>query len=134
VARYRTHAHYDGHVDGEVLAAEQTRIQSERAIAQKWTAAAAQDGDEIVEALDEALQLLEGATGLYGRATPHVRRLVNQALFVALYVVDDEVGYADPAPWIAAFQTLGRSARLDPCRGPSGLRPAAAIRLLRARV
>ncbi len=103
------HAHYEGHVDGEVLAAEQARIQSERAIAQKWTAAAAQDGDEIVEALDEALQLLEGSASLYGRATPHVRRLLNQVLFIALYVVDDEVGYADPAPWVAALQALGRS-------------------------
>jgi site-specific DNA recombinase len=112
------HAHYDGHVDGEVLAAEQARIRDERATAQKWASAAAQDGDEIVEALDEALRLLDSAASLYFQATPYVRRLLNHALFVALYVVDEEIGYADPVPWVAALQVLGRSAEARPVSRP----------------
>jgi hypothetical protein len=37
-------------------------------------------------------------------------RLLDDALFVALYVVDGEVGFADPAPWISALQELSRTA------------------------
>ena len=114
------HAHYEGHVDGEVLAAEQTRIQHERAMAKKWVAAAKHDGAEVMEALEEALRLLDGASSLYRGATPHVRRLLNHALFVALYIVDGDVGFVDPAPWVSALQGLSRSAEDEaaPSRRP----------------
>jgi hypothetical protein len=62
-----------------------------------------------MDALSEALRLLDGAASLYPAATPHVRRLLNDSLFVALYVINGEVGFADPAPWISALQELSRS-------------------------
>jgi hypothetical protein len=92
-----------------LLAAEQERIQREREDARKWARAADQDGEEVVRALDEALRLLEIGPSLYATATPNVRRLLNNALFAALFVVDDEVASAESVEWVGAIERLGRS-------------------------
>ena len=42
-----------------VLATEQARIRSERAQVARWATAASRDTEEITEALEEALQLLD---------------------------------------------------------------------------
>ncbi|MGH2911952.1 MAG: recombinase family protein [Solirubrobacteraceae bacterium] len=100
------HLHYAGSVDEDVLAAEQDRIKRERAEAHKWANAAVQDFREIKDALKEALALLTDTDIRYEQATPHTRRLLNQALFKALLVLDGEVSEAEPTPWVAAIRAL----------------------------
>ncbi|HUC87192.1 MAG TPA: hypothetical protein VMR75_02615 [Candidatus Saccharimonadales bacterium] len=45
----------------------------------------------------------------YKRATPHVRRLLNQALFDALLIRDEDIAEAKPAPWVAEIHRLAGS-------------------------
>ena len=103
------HLFYKGSIDEDVLAAEQNRIETERAEAHRWAEVAAQDASEIKETLDEALALLSDPHIPYQQATPHLRRLFNQTLFEALYVRAEGDVEADPAPWVAAIHQLAGS-------------------------
>ena len=127
------HLFYKGSVAEEVLAAEQDRIESERAEAHRWADAAAQDANEVAQALKEALKLLKDPHIAYKRATPHVRRLLNQALFDALLIRDEDVAEAKPAPWVAEIHRLagssldyqeGRRNGHDPLSGAVGFNKA----------
>jgi site-specific DNA recombinase len=100
------HLHYAGSVDEEVVAAEQERIERERADAHKWATAATRDLREVKNALKEALTLLTDTDIRYLEATPHTRRLLNQTLFKALLVLDGEVSEAEPTPWVVAIRAL----------------------------
>ncbi len=100
------HLFYKSSIDEDVLAAEQDRIESERAEAHRWAEVAAQDAGEITEALNEALTLLEDPHVAYGQATPHLRRLLNQTLFDALLVRDEDDVEADPVPWVTEIHQL----------------------------
>jgi hypothetical protein len=102
------HLHYRGTVDEEVLASEQQRIDRERAEARKWAHAATHDAGEIMQALDEALTLLATPQLAYAHATPHTRRLLNQALFTALLIRDDSVAEFEQTPWVAALHRLAQ--------------------------
>ena len=95
-------------VDEEVLAAEQVRIRSERAQVAKWAKTAAHDADDITNALEEALQLLEDPGTAYQLATPVTRRMFNQALFEKLLILNGEVIDTTPAPWVSALQAVAR--------------------------
>ncbi len=110
------HLHYQGNVDEEVLATEQARIDRERTEARKWADAAAQDGAEVMQALEEALALLADPKIAYAQATPHTRRLLNQTLFTALLILDDEVAESEQTPWVDALHRLAQTAT----RPPSG--------------
>jgi hypothetical protein len=131
------HLFYKGNVAEEVLAAEQDRIESERAEAHRWAEVAAQDAGEIKEALDEALTLLEDPHVAYGQATPHLRRLFNQTLFEALLVRDEDDVEADPAPWVSEIHQLagsslgsqaGRRNGHDPLSGAAGFNKTKMVR------
>ena len=113
---YATATVYTGKVDEEVLAVEQARIDRERAEAHKWADAAAQDGADVMEALDEALALLADPQVAYAQATPHTQRLLNQALFTALLVRDEEISGSEQTPWVAAMRRLAQTAS-QPARG-----------------
>ncbi len=104
------HLHYRGTVDEEVLASEQQRIDRERADARKWADAATHDAGEIMQALDEALTLLTDTQIVYAKATPHTRRLLNQALIAALLILDDWVVESEQTPWVAALHRLAQTA------------------------
>ena len=104
------HLHYQGSVDEDVLAAEQERITRERSEARKWADTAAQDAQEIMQALEEALELLSDTQLRYQQATPHTRRLLNQALFTKLLILDDWIAKAEQAPWVDAMHTLALAA------------------------
>ncbi len=97
-----------------MLAAEQERIERERADARKWATAATRDLREVKDALKEALTLLTDTNVRYLEATPNTRRLLNQALFKALLVLDGEVSQAEPTPWVAAIRALAL-----PAAGPA---------------
>jgi site-specific DNA recombinase len=103
------HLFYKGSVAEEVLAAEQSRIEAERAEARRWGEAAAHDAGEVTQRLEEALKLLKKSHIAYTRADPNVRRLLNQALFDALLIRDEDVAEAKPAPWVAEIHRLAGS-------------------------
>jgi site-specific DNA recombinase len=105
------HLSYRDLVDVEVLAAEQARIKSERAQVAKWVKAATHDVEEVAEALDEALRLLDKPGVAYRRATPLIRRMFNQSLFEGLLILDGEVVASTPTPWAKALERLARQRR-----------------------
>jgi hypothetical protein len=83
--------------------------------------AAAHDAGEVKQNLREALKLLEVSHIAYKKATPHIRRLVNQALFDALLIRDEDVAEARPAPWVAEIHRLaGSSLNCDEGRARQG--------------
>ena len=104
------HLHYADKVDEDVFVADQERIKRERAEAQRWADAAELDGREITQALDEALALLTDTRCFYEAASPHTRRLLNQAIFRRLVILDDWVSAAEETPWVAAMRGLARAA------------------------
>jgi site-specific DNA recombinase len=102
--------YYKGSVDEELLASEQTRIDRESAEAQHWAEVATHDAGEIMDTVNEALQLLNDPQIAYKNATPEVRRLLNQTLFEALLVREEDVTGAKPTPWVAQIHRLAGSA------------------------
>jgi site-specific DNA recombinase len=94
------HLFYKGSIAEEVLEAEQTRIETERSQAQRWGEMAAQDATEIMQALEEALTLLNDPEVRYREASEEGRRLINQALFEKLYLRDDGVNDTEPVAWV----------------------------------
>jgi site-specific DNA recombinase len=103
------HLFYKKAVAEEVLVAEQDRIENERSEAHRWAEAAAHDATEVTETLAEALRLLEDPQIAYAQATPHQRRLLNQAIFEALLIRDEDVAEANPRPWVAEIHRLANS-------------------------
>jgi site-specific DNA recombinase len=110
---------YQGLVDNDVLAAEQTRIKNERAQLAKWSNAIAHNQQEIQTALDEALRLLDDPGSAYQRATPTIRRMLNQAIYERLEILDGKVVVAVPTPIVKALNDLAKPAR-RPARKPQG--------------
>lgn len=100
------HLFYKGSIGEEVLEAEQTRIETERSQAQRWGEVAAHDATEIMQALDEALALLNDPQVRYQEASEEVRRLINQALFEKLYVRGDDISDATPVAWVRDIHRL----------------------------
>jgi hypothetical protein len=91
------HLFYHGGVSEEVLKAEQERISAETAQAHRWTDAARAEKEHVMEALADALLLLN-ETVIYERLPHSSRRLVNQAVFVSLIVIDPDTILAHRTP------------------------------------
>ena len=102
---------YPGLVDDDVLAVEQARIKHERTKISKWQRTAQLGAEEIAEALEEALQLLEDPGTAYQLASATTRRMLNQALFEKLIIRLDEPIEGSRTPW---FETLVAVARPAP--------------------
>jgi hypothetical protein len=100
------HLFYKGAVAEEVLTAEQKGIEVERSEARRWGQTADKDVNDIHQAFREALRLLENPRIAYKSATPQVRRLLNQALFKALLIRDEDVMDAEPTAWVAEIHRL----------------------------
>jgi site-specific DNA recombinase len=103
---------YNGGVSEEVLHAEQKRIDAEKAKAQRWADAATREVEDVMGALEDALTLLDDATVIYETLPHATRRMVNQALFVALIVRDPDSIEAQRAPAYQAIALLAQA--LDP--------------------
>ncbi len=76
-----------------------------------------------MDALSEALLLLEKAQVAYGQATTTVRRLLNQALFEGLLIRDEDDLEANPTPWAAEVRRLARASQGNqtaPCAQEDG--------------
>ncbi len=103
------HLFYKGSIAEEVLEAEQARIETERGKAQHWAKVATHDAGEIMHALEEALALLDNPNLRYEPSPPDVRRIINQALFEALYIRDGSVIEAKPTPWVREIHAIART-------------------------
>jgi site-specific DNA recombinase len=99
---------YKGLVDDEVLAAEQIRIQRERAQSAKWMRTAKHTAEEITQAIDEALALLDDPATAYQLASGIARRMFNQATFDRILTLADGTAVAVPSPWILAVEAVAR--------------------------
>ncbi len=91
---------YKHSIDEDILGAEQDRINVERSEAERWIELVTHETAETEQALEEALALLENADVRYRQAEPQVRRLINQALFDALLVREDDITEAQPHRWV----------------------------------
>ncbi len=114
--------YYKGGVSEEVLKAEQNRIENERSQAQQWADAADREETDVMAALDDALLLLDASTVLYEALPTSSRRLVNQAVFLALIVRDPDSIDAERTPFYEALHRLAqdlREAKETPQTGPS---------------
>ncbi len=89
--------YYKGGVSEEVLKAEQKRIESERAKARQWADAASAEVEDVIAALDDALAILNDKI-IYEELPKSTRRLVNQAVFLALIVSDPDNIQAQRTP------------------------------------
>lgn len=94
------HLFYKGSIAEEVLEAEQARIETERAQARHWAEIASHDASDLMAALDEGLTLLSDPEVRYRLAAEEVRRIMNQAIFDALYIRDDSVDSAKTTSWV----------------------------------
>jgi hypothetical protein len=60
------------------------------------------------------------------QATPQIRRLINQALFKALLVLDGKVSEAELTQWVAAIRALVLTAVQPGQKAQNGGKPAGA--------
>jgi hypothetical protein len=88
--------YYKGKVSEEVLVAEQTRIEAERTEARRWSAAAVREVTDVMQALKDALSLIDHVPYLTANSTE--RRLINQAVFHRLIVTSADNAEAEPTP------------------------------------
>jgi site-specific DNA recombinase len=109
---------YKGNVAEEVLEAEQTRIEAERTEARRWSAAAVREVKDVMQALDDALGLVDQGCLPYLTANATERRLINQALFHRLIITSADTAQAEPMPFYAQLAQLARD--LSPASQPAG--------------
>jgi site-specific DNA recombinase len=89
--------YYKGGVSEEVLQAEQERIETERSKAQEWADAATREVEDVMAALDDGLAILDEHV-IYDDLPASARRLVNQAVFLAIIVSDPDNVQAQRTP------------------------------------
>ena len=85
-------AHYQDQISESLFAEEQVRIGRERKDAEAVIARFSVQDSQLRAVIDQALALAStDLHELYRRATPMVRRFMNQAIFEALWIAHDEV-------------------------------------------
>ncbi len=97
--------YYKGGVSEEVLKAEQERIETERTKAQQWADAATREVEDVNAALDDALAILNEHV-IYEALPESARRLVNQAVFLAIVVSDPDNVQAQLTPLFETIKQL----------------------------
>jgi site-specific DNA recombinase len=116
------HMHYEERISGELFDAEQDRIRERRQDAEALIARLSISYDDITATLDVALEILaEDLHDIYKRGDDTIRRLINQAIFNALFVCDETITDAELAEPFAALRALHDAIR----RLPSGAVPQA---------
>ena len=84
--------HYEDRITGELFDDEQNRLRQRRQDAETLIARLNLGYQDIAATLDLALEILgEDLYDLYQRADDTIRRLLNQAIFNALYVCDETI-------------------------------------------
>jgi hypothetical protein len=124
------HMHYEERISGELFDEEQTRIRERRKDAEALIARLSVRYDDIAATLDLALEILsEDLHETYRRADDTIRRLINQAIFNALFVCDETITEAEFAEPFAALRALHDAIR----RLPASAGPLAERRRRRQR-
>ena len=104
--------HYQDRISGDLFDEEQARIRLRRQDAEALIARMSVNYDDVTATLDLALEILgEDLHDLYRRSEDAVRRLINQAIFKALYVCDETITAADLAEPFAALRALHSAIR-----------------------
>jgi site-specific DNA recombinase len=103
--------YYKDGVSEEVLKAEQERIENERTQAKQWADAAEREVEDVMAALQDALILLDNTTVIYATLPTSSRRLVNQAVFVALIVHDPDTIEAKRTPFYEILHSVAQDIR-----------------------
>src|SRR5206468_4097829 len=86
------HVHYQERISDELFDDEQARLRRELQDAEVLIARLNLRYEDIAATLELALEILGiDLEDLYGRADDTIRRLMNQAIFAALCVCDEEV-------------------------------------------
>jgi hypothetical protein len=99
--------HYEERISGELFDEEQTRIRTRRQDAEALVARLSISYDDITATLDLALKILaDDLQDLYRRGDDTVRRLINQAIFNALFVCDEAITDTELAEPFAALRAL----------------------------
>jgi hypothetical protein len=100
--------YYRDLVSEDVLTEEQERIKVERAQAHRWADQAAHDTQDVMQALEEALTLLDRQQIPYDRATANQRRLLNQAIFTHIFVLGPDAVELEPNELYKTLMALAR--------------------------
>ena len=123
--------YYRGKLAEEVFDAEKRRIDTERALAERWTLTASHEVQDVDDALEEALKLFKDAHVNYAKQPTGTKRLINQAIYDQLIVHDadtiegrytplyaDLARYAGPKPAVApdTRQTAKRPQKAEAAR------------------
>jgi site-specific DNA recombinase len=114
------HMHYEDRISGELFDSEQARIRERRKDAEALIARLSVRHEDITATLDLALEILgEDLPELYRRADETIRRLINQAIFNALFVCDETITDAELAEPFAALRALHAAIRALPSSAES---------------
>ncbi len=106
------HMHYQDQVSEELFAEEQQRMRQQRKDAETIIAGLTMDADDLKINFDLALQLIgSDLASAYAAAPPHLRRVMNQAIFKAIYLSHDEATGAKLASPFREAQTVRDAAR-----------------------
>jgi site-specific DNA recombinase len=106
------HMHYEDRITSELFDDEQTRLRHRRQDAEMLIDRLNLSFDDINETLDLALEILgEDLHDIYLRADDSIRRLINQALFNALFVCDETITKTDLAGPFAELRTFHNTLR-----------------------
>ncbi len=105
-------AHYADEISQELFSEEQARLKRERSDTEAIVARLTINHDDLLGTLALALRLAGfDLHDLYLRAAGHIRRLMNQALFDAIWIVHDEVAGSQLASPFYEMHLLGETTR-----------------------
>jgi hypothetical protein len=122
--------HYEDRVSSEFFDDEQTRLRQRRQDAEALIARLNVNHDDVTATLDLALEIVgEDLHDLYQRADDTVRRLLNQALFKALYVCEETITAAElTGPFAALYDLHKTRSTLSPAAPRTPRRPSSPAR------
>ena len=99
--------HYEDRITSELFDDEQARLRHRRQDAETLIARLNLGYQDAADTLNLALEIIgEDLHDLYQRADNNIRRLLNQALFKALYICDEAVATAEMTGPLAAMHDL----------------------------
>jgi site-specific DNA recombinase len=99
--------HYEDRISGDLFDDEQKRLKGERQAAQALIERLNLSYQDIADTLDLALEIIgEDLHDLYRQADDTIRRLINQAIFKALYISDEEITGSELAEPFAQLHAL----------------------------
>ncbi len=124
--------HYQDRISAEVYDEDRARILRKRENTEGVIASLRLRYRDIADTLDLAFEVLKGdLQECYLKADDTIRRLINQAIFKALYVCDEDITRADLTPPFAALRQFYNDLRAASSDGQDG-KAAAVSRRQRA--